>query len=200
MAAAARCHAQVTGQAGKAAAAIGAHRFQGGLRMIRKTIRIASVVVAASVAVVAPAKNSGAGLDCSSWLTAAFWHVATAEDVERCVAAGAKLEPRHMDHRETPLHRSALEDNTDLVNALIAAGAKIEARDERGSTPLHWAAMHGKTSTVNALIAAGAKIEPRNKRGVTPLHWAASQAIWRRVSSGLFRLKCHSVTESRRGD
>ena len=142
--------------------------------MIRKTIRIASVVVAASVAVVAPAKNSGAGPDCSGWRNAEFWQAAAAEDVERCFAADAKINARHGEGW-TLLHLAAAFGKTATVNALIAAGAEVDARDKQGMTPLllamRWIA---SADNVKALIAAGAEVDVRHRRyRVTPLHIAA---------------------------
>ena len=164
--------------------------------MIRKTFRIAcvlaaSVVVVAS-AVVSPgnAESSGAGPDCSGWMAAGFWLPAAVKDVERCLAAGAKIDARDRQGK-TPMHYAALLGKTEIVNALIAAGAKVDARDMYGATPLHLAAtlpyilatplpeavlLH-RMDTVNALIAAGAKVDARDKQGKTPMHVAAGSEI-----------------------
>ena len=64
--------------------------------------------------------------------------------------------------------------NRDTANALIAAGAKVDARDKQGKTPLHYAVGMGWTDTVNLLIAADAKVEERDRFGRTPLHHAAA--------------------------
>ena len=89
------------------------HSVTVSLRMIRKTFRIARAVLAASVVVVAPpvvspgtSGSSGAGPDCSGWLTEAFWQAVAAEDVERCLAAGAKIDARDWEDR-SPLHYAA---------------------------------------------------------------------------------------------
>ena len=163
--------------------------------MIRKTFRIACVL-AASVVIVASAavspgtaESSRAGPDCSGWLTAVFWQVAAAEDVERCLAAGAKIDARYS-HGTTPLHLAASGGRTATMNALIAAGAKVDARNKSGATPLHLAAapshlptplpeavLLNKKDTVNALIAVGAKVDARTDSGATPLHAAAGSGI-----------------------
>ena len=59
------------------------------------------------------------------------------------------------------------------IQAEIAKGADIDARDKYGLTPLHGAARYGNAETVTALLKAGANIEARAERGATPLHAAA---------------------------
>ena len=61
-----------------------------------------------------------------------------------------------------------------MVQVLIAAGAKVDARDRDGWTPLHVAAADGWPKPVEALIAAGANLEARSAHGETPLHFAAA--------------------------
>ncbi|MFN8971619.1 MAG: ankyrin repeat domain-containing protein, partial [Alphaproteobacteria bacterium] len=73
----------------------------------------------------------------------------------------------------TALIEAVLGGRIGTVQALLEAGAEIEARDNDGYTPLHRAARYGHTATVRALLASGAEIEARNNDGVTALHWAA---------------------------
>lgn len=61
----------------------------------------------------------------------------------------------------------------EKAEALIKAGASLEARDRDGETALILAASKGRTSVVQALLDHGANIEARDHRGRTPLLAAA---------------------------
>lgn len=72
------------------------------------------------------------------------------------------------------LIQAATKNNPARINALIAAGASIEAKDTAGWAPLFLAAWSGSADSARALIAAGAKIDSRDDDGWTPLHLASS--------------------------
>lgn len=74
-----------------------------------------------------------------------------------------------------PLMWAAEIGNVQTLQALIRAGAKLEARDKFGLTALMWAAMHGQVEAIQALIAAGAKVEVFDNIGWTALMWAAQR-------------------------
>ncbi len=61
----------------------------------------------------------------------------------------------------------------DEVEARIAQGADVNAKDSAGRTPLMWAAYHGHADEVEALIAKGADVNVKDNEGGTPLLWAA---------------------------
>ena len=117
----------------------------------------------------------------------------------------------------TPLHREVIDPVFDLegfpeetnralarsralIEALIAAGANIEARDERGNTPLHLAARPPSDywrnvsdyvphfgHAIEALLNGGANASARNAAGQTPWELAqANEAL--RGSDGYWRL------------
>ena len=85
----------------------------------------------------------------------------------------------------TPLHRAARHRSPANVNALINAGADVDARQkaEPGHTALHVAAMAGAPMTVRALLEAGADIAARTGWGDgfgskdTALHLAAKHGL-----------------------
>lgn len=82
----------------------------------------------------------------------------------------------------TALHVAAFSYNHDLVNALVACGADVHARNRRGAQPLHAAAMGtpgteswkplSQAAVVRALVEAGADPDAKAAGGVTPLHRA----------------------------
>ncbi|MBL0028777.1 MAG: ankyrin repeat domain-containing protein [Rhodanobacteraceae bacterium] len=57
---------------------------------------------------------------------------------------------------DMPLHYAAYQGRVDIVLALIAAGAPINAAGETGYTPLHYAIERGRSEVVLALMASGA--------------------------------------------
>ncbi|RHW17895.1 ankyrin repeat domain-containing protein [Sphingomonas gilva] len=56
---------------------------------------------------------------------------------------------------ETPLHRAATCALPQTIEALIAAGATIDARDAHGETPLAWASRALRDDTVLRLLCYG---------------------------------------------
>ena len=74
---------------------------------------------------------------------------------------------------ETPLMRAARAGRVDAVAALLAHGAKVDAREQwRGQTALMWATVEGNTAAALALIAAGGNVHARSDGGFTPLLFA----------------------------
>jgi ankyrin repeat protein len=60
------------------------------------------------------------------------------------------------------------------VEAALADGASVNARDEGQMTPLRLAAIYGHKNVAELLLDRGANIEARDDLGQTPLHLAAS--------------------------
>lgn len=74
----------------------------------------------------------------------------------------------------SPLHRAAMDDRVDLIDALRAAGADPLARSERGLDALVAAAEAGSMSAVEHLLSLGADVNQAGTTfGVTPLNQAA---------------------------
>lgn len=73
------------------------------------------------------------------------------------------------------LHQAVADGNIEQVKSLIAKGADVNAKDERGQTPLHFAARRGHEEIVRLLIAEGADVNVSMEDGSwTPLLDAAS--------------------------
>jgi hypothetical protein len=70
------------------------------------------------------------------------------------------------------LHRAANEGDLATVKRLIASGANVNARDERGSTPLHYAANQYHAEVIEFLLENGAQVNAQQDGGTTALHHA----------------------------
>ena len=69
----------------------------------------------------------------------------------------------------TPLHFAAGHGELSVVRMLVAAGAKINARDDRGRSPLYIAARSGWTQIVDVLLRSRADVNAKDNEGRTPL-------------------------------
>ena len=115
-----------------------------------------------------------AQVDCANWNTAAFFKVAKASDVTRCLKAGADPNVRSS-IGFTPLHFAAALGSAEAVIPLVNRGADSEARAGNGATPLHFAAALGSAEAVTALLKVGAEPNVWDSNRETPLHRAASR-------------------------
>lgn len=81
---------------------------------------------------------------------------------------------------ETPLHRAAAFASLETVEALIAAGAEVAARDAHGDTPLSWASWHQRPSDIlRALCHGEHRLHP-------DAHWTGDHgAGWRSMDRHL---------------
>ena len=116
--------------------------------------------------------------DCGGWNTREFFilknEIATGADVERCLAQGYSTDARDEEYGATPLHQAAWHsDGVAAIEALLGAGAEVDARAENGWTPLHVAARRANAAAIEALLDAGAEVDARDEDGETPLHRAA---------------------------
>jgi ankyrin repeat protein len=93
-------------------------------------------------------------------------------DVHACTIAGAETGDFMRDVRtrgETPLHRAAAFASLETIELLLAAGARIDARDVHGDTPLTWASWHLRPDAILRVLCHGShRIHPR--RGSTYDH------------------------------
>ena len=71
-----------------------------------------------------------------------------------------------------PLHCAAWKGHVEVVEALLDAGAEINAHNENGhwgTTPLHAAAHGNQRAVAELLIKRGADLTAKNLNGRTPL-------------------------------
>lgn len=82
-------------------------------------------------------------------------------------ARQTRAQPAHQSSGgRTPLHLSAQNDfSGEFTEALIGAGAAVDAVGSSGMTPLMRAASYGKEGSVRVLLAHGANRELRDKNG-----------------------------------
>jgi ankyrin repeat protein len=59
-------------------------------------------------------------------------------------------------------------DPADVMKALIAKGANVNAANDAGMTPLHYAAQRGSDRIIEFLASQGARFDVKNKQGRTP--------------------------------
>jgi uncharacterized protein len=65
---------------------------------------------------------------------------------------------------ETPLHRAAAFGDSDTIQLLLDAGARIDAKDAYGDTPLSWASWYLRpTAILRQLCYGGFRVRPQSR-------------------------------------
>ena len=83
------------------------------------------------------------------------------------VAPAGAAEPR------VAVVEAVKEGNHQVLRALVARKANVNASEADGTTALHWAARSNDEEAVRLLVRAGANVNSANRYGVTPLPLAA---------------------------
>ncbi len=124
--------------------------------------------------------HAGARVDVANVVRQNALHLAALEGHAHVIAeltTQHALDPAAADqHGLTPLHAAALRGRVVAVQALVAAGAPVDARTEHGLTPLMIAANWGQAECVRELLAAGADPAATASDGSTALSRAARDA------------------------
>jgi hypothetical protein len=97
------------------------------------------------------------------------------DDARRLTELLSTLRPDPRDEtRATPLHWAARRGYLDCVQALISAGAEIDARDDKGRTPLYMATASTRNTGEMIMVLRGAGADPfaRTKIGGSPFDLA----------------------------
>ena len=92
------------------------------------------------------------------------------EAVWSLLRARADVNAREPQQQQTALIAAAYMGHTEVVQALVDAGARLEAKDVRDGTALNHACLCGHIGAARALLAAGADAHTRNKDLQTPPH------------------------------
>ena len=99
------------------------------------------------------------------------------------------------DDKGVPAIAYAASVSTSALSALVACGAKVNARDADGLTAMIRAAQVGRTSTVKLLVAAKATTDNKDKLGYTALMWAAHGG-WSETINALLAAKADAKLKS----
>ena len=106
-----------------------------------------------------------------------FWRSATPESVRDRLEAGADLGTLDAVSRSTALHLAAAwNDDPDVAEVLIDAGADLQAENARGRIPVNLAARRNTNAEVaTALLETVADVDERIKLAESLLHLAARE-------------------------
>jgi ankyrin repeat protein len=80
-----------------------------------------------------------------------------------------------------------------IVDALIKAGARVNARDQQRWTPLVWALKVSTPAVVRHLLDAGANVNAADRKGKTPLMILLAPVAMRSMGPGVFYSRPWSV-------
>jgi CubicO group peptidase (beta-lactamase class C family) len=112
--------------------------------------------------------GDGGGAQAQLWDAAAAGDMAATQAALQSGADLNALDTRTSRNGRYALNWAAINDHPDIVRALIAHGAAIDAPNRSGFTALHHAAEAGSAAAAQALLAAGADPARRNADGETP--------------------------------
>ena len=104
------------------------------------------------------------------------------DELASAIAAATTLEDQDAKFGATALSLAALGGHVDCVNALLEAGADMEARDKYELTALSAAAVAGHESVLKALLARGAADKDAALRHATA--YGRHEAVMALLNSG----------------
>lgn len=78
---------------------------------------------------------------------------------------------------KTALHAAAQEGLTEMLDALISAGANVAAVDASGHTPLHLAVFSDHLDAASDLLGHGAHIDAADRSGLVLIYYARSDRM-----------------------
>lgn len=96
----------------------------------------------------------------------------TGKDVEKQLKADPSARDARTQQGSTPLHLAATNPDSSALQALISAGADVNARDNDGLTPLHMTAYTQNAKNAELLLQAGADPFAKTNAGRDPTSMA----------------------------
>ena len=99
----------------------------------------------------------------------------------------------------TAIQWAAYQDDLEMAEMLIAAGADVRASNREGATPLSLAALNGSAKMIGRLLQAGADVNEKGPHGETPLMFASRNGRAEAVRLLLDRKADVNARESLRG-
>lgn len=88
--------------------------------------------------------------------------------IQRLLSTAPELRDLKTAQGSQPIHLAAMNPDTSALRTLIAAGAKVNARDNEGATPLHMAAYASRAIHAQLLLEAGADPMAKTDNGRDP--------------------------------
>ena len=109
-----------------------------------------------------------------------LWIAASVGDVAKvrsllAASGGAQLVDLQDKYGSSPLYAACHQGHTEVVQTLVAAGAKVDLWAKDGASPLFVACQGGHTEVVCTLLSAGAKVDLQRNCGDTPLFMACQR-------------------------
>ena len=98
-----------------------------------------------------------------------------AESAQLLITAHANVAACSASSGATALGVASLGGHLEIIDALLRAGAAVDARGELGTAALHGCAAHGQVVCAARLLDAHASPSATDARGATPLHYAACE-------------------------
>ena len=135
-----------------------------------------------------PGARDAAGHTPLYWVANGCRLSAGADVVRALVRAGGEVNAADGVKRCTPLHMAARRGGTEIAEALLDAGAPIDARDSLGDTPLRRAVNCDRFDVAALLLARGADVHSVGSKRMTPLAAARSSAMKRLLAGRPRRL------------